>query len=86
MIKNNTGKFWDQKIETEYKYISLSPIFRDKNKIVVRWLSKLKGRLLNIGIGYGILETELRKSNCEIELYGIDISKKAIAWARANIK
>lgn len=78
MINPNTSRFWNKKNILEKRMLSNSPIFIDKNRIVVNFLKRLNGELLNIGIGHGALERLLMQKTTRINFFGIDISKRAI--------
>lgn len=81
----NTSRFWDKKIKGELKQISKSPIYNHKNRIVVDWLRGFNGKLVNLGVGYGILEDLLVKNNPKVNLFGVDISKTAINKIRSKV-
>lgn len=77
----NKYKFWDIKIKESYNLISKSPIYIDKLRIVVDELRNISGSILDIGIGYGLIEKLIEQNNLKLRLYGIDISKFAISNA-----
>lgn len=79
MKKNpNTKQFWDKLIIKNRKSLFESSIYVHKNKIVSKYLKRVSGRLLDVGVGYGYIENLLRKSKSKLSFYGIDISKEAI--------
>ena len=47
-------------------------------KNTIKNLGNIKGKVLDIGCGYGDLLLDLKKENPSIEMYGVDICKKAI--------
>jgi ubiquinone/menaquinone biosynthesis C-methylase UbiE len=48
--------------------------------------SKPNGRILDIGCHSGLFTQEILKQNKAVEVYGIDISEPAIAYAKKRIK
>jgi SAM-dependent methyltransferase len=77
-IKNrNTGLFWNKKIIEEKESLQKSPIYNHKINTIVDLLSVYKGKVLDIGFGYGDVEKKLKFSK-ERVLYGVDISSVAI--------
>lgn len=83
MNNPNTSFFWDKKISEGYGKILSSPIYKDKIDTVAGFLKGLEGKLLDIGVGYGVLEGAIIKKSPKLELFGIDISKKAINQVKA---
>lgn len=81
-IGKNTVSFWNTNLKNSERKILNSPIFVRKNEIVLKHLTKLKGKILDIGLGYGYIEQLIHKRKLELELSGIDISKFAIENAR----
>lgn len=81
--KLNTPVFWDKKIK-DSSVIVKSPIYNHKLKIVINILRKIHGSLLDVGLGYGILEGQLNKINPNLKISGIDISNYAILKAKEN--
>lgn len=82
MTNPNTKVFWEDKIVNEGELLSKSPIFQHKNRIISRYLFGFRGRILNVGVGYGFLELTLRKEAPKADLFGIDISENAIRNAK----
>lgn len=74
----NTIEFWDNIFSNGGNNVEKSPIFMDKKRKISTFLSKKKGKLLSVGFGTGAIEKEVRRLNNEIELFGIDISNKAV--------
>lgn len=62
-----------------------SPIYLDKIKTVLMMTGDVRGKVLDLGFGYGYLEKQLLAKRKKIELYGIDISSFAVSKARKNI-
>lgn len=85
MTNPNTSTFWDRKIQTEIGVLRISPIYNHKNIVVIKWLENFSGKLLNIGVGYGILEKLLKNNRPDFNLYGVDISKESILNAKKSI-
>lgn len=75
---NNTRKFWDKRITGKYDNLPLSPIYRDKLRTITGLLAGGKGKVLDVGIGYGHLEKKLVVLNGKLMLFGVDISPLAI--------
>lgn len=82
MKNKNTKAFWNKKIASEYSALSQSPIYLDKNKIIANRIHNANGKLLNIGIGCGLLEKLIIDRKSKLSLFGIDISDEAIKRAR----
>jgi len=74
----NNQDFWDKKLESDKNEMNKSSIFIDKIDKVINFLKKKEGKMLNIGFGNGLLERKLGKSNEDLELFGIDISRYAV--------
>ncbi|MEK7550910.1 MAG: class I SAM-dependent methyltransferase [Patescibacteria group bacterium] len=78
-MKNiNTVSFWNKKIIRGESLLLRSPIYLDKNKIVERYFRDLRGRLLDIGLGYGVLENLLKDRIHSLKFFGIDISPVSV--------
>lgn len=84
-VKLNSPKFWNEKIK-DNKIILKSPIYNHKLKIVTNLLYKVDGSLLDVGLGYGVLEGQLNKIKPNLKISGIDISSFAILKAKQNYK
>ncbi|MEK7169154.1 MAG: class I SAM-dependent methyltransferase [Patescibacteria group bacterium] len=82
----NTPTFWDKKISFHKNNIFKSPIYRHKNKLVFHIIKKIKGNILDIGVGYGFIENLILKHNLSLNIYGIDISKYAIQTVSKRIE
>lgn len=78
MNLNNTSIFWDKTLVEKKRSILKSEIYRSKNKIILKLISNLEGKLLNIGFGYGILEEQIIQKKFNLKLFGIDISNNAV--------
>jgi tRNA G46 methylase TrmB len=50
----------------------------DRIKSAVNFLDANKGKLLDVGVGYGFFEILVSKKKPNISLYGIDISGKGL--------
>ncbi len=84
-LNPNTARFWDKKIDKEQGKLKMSPIYKDKNKIITNYLSNKSGNILDIGFGYGDLEKSLIKNGSTLNLYGIDISPIAVRNIKKSI-
>lgn len=83
IIKNaNTKNFWDKKIETGDGFGKLDPMSKDRIIQVTRMIRAKKGKILDLGFGYGYFEQEIKEKKGNYELYGIDISSYAVERAR----
>ena len=85
MVNPNTSGFWDKKIFEEKIKLLKSPIYIDKNRHVASLLRASKGKLLDLGFGYGMLEDLLSKHVTELDLFGMDISKSAVRDIRLKV-
>jgi SAM-dependent methyltransferase len=81
----NSRAFWDDKMESEKQILNKSPIYQDKLRIVTSYITKSKGCVLDIGVGYGDVEEILAK-NKDLKLFGIDISQVSIKYLQDNYK
>lgn len=86
MKNKNTKSFWNKKIISEQNNLFNSPIYLDKNKVILKYLQNAEGKLLNIGVGYGYIEQMLNIKLPNLKLYGIDISDVSIKLAKVKSK
>jgi len=86
MMNLNTKLFWDKKISDEKIKLFKSLIYIHKNNVVVDLLHCSRGKLLDVGFGYGVLEDLLVKQAPELDLFGIDISERAIREIRFRVR
>lgn len=84
--KLNSKNFWDNKIIENYDTIATSPIYKDKLRIVLKFIKNKSGDILDVGIGYGHLEQLLTKEKSALKLYGVDISKVSVNNATEKYK
>lgn len=74
-LKNmNNSDFWDDLIKERVDETSF--ITKDRIKTVMKMIKLHKGKLLDVGLGRGLLEESMDRIG--FKLYGIDISKTAI--------
>ncbi|MBI4092137.1 MAG: class I SAM-dependent methyltransferase [Candidatus Levybacteria bacterium] len=59
---------------------------KDKINIIIEFLPKENSKILDLGIGQGYLEQRLQEIGGNYELYGIDISEKAIIRLKEKFK
>lgn len=78
MINTNTDIFWDYKLKIFNKELNQSPVYKYKIAYVVNKLRNKRGKVLDVGVGGGLFEKTVHTLNKNLELNGIDISKKAI--------
>lgn len=74
----NTASFWNNILKVNKSKIIKSPIYTKKVNLVIKQLSKLSGKVLDIGFGYGYLEDIVYSRNLNLKLFGVDISKYAV--------
>lgn len=80
----NSSKLWNSLIEEQY-IETKSPIVKERIKTVLEMLLGLRGKLLDVGMGYGVIERVLFKKG-RYKLYGIDISPRAVEDIRKSVK
>ncbi len=78
----NTANFWNNLLAENENLILKSPIFLNKIKIISKILLKEKGKVIDIGFGYGYLEDYLTSKKSKLILYGVDISAKAVSKSK----
>ncbi|MFA5300779.1 MAG: class I SAM-dependent methyltransferase, partial [Lutibacter sp.] len=81
----NKKKFWNKRIVIDRPGLKHNPIYQDKMDIISRHLRTQKGKILDIGFGWGVLENKIA-DNKNIQVSGIDISTEAVRYAKANLK
>jgi len=86
IINRNTDKFWNSHIEGMHKFKKQSEMTKDRINAAIKFVNKKSGKLLDIGFGHGFIEKKLIKKKENIQLYGIDISKKAITKINKSVK
>lgn len=84
LLNPNTNKFWDRKISESNKIPD--EITKKRVNIVYKLIPKQTKSLLDIGIGYGYLETLLHENKLNINITGLDISEKAVENLRKNFE
>lgn len=82
----NTPFFWDKTISSGVNYNNLDPMTKERIKTVVGLINSKSQTVLDLGLGYGYLEEQIRKTKSGVQLSGIDISKKAIKLIKKRIK
>ena len=78
----NTQKKWDYLLRTKKDDLFGSSIYQHKNNIVVKLLDDIRGKVLDIGVGYGYIEEIVKKKLLPLEFFGIDISKYSVDQMR----
>lgn len=81
---SNSKSFWNNKIISESTILETSGIYQDKLKIVSKYLSNKKGKLLDIGFGWGNLEKKIQNFP-GLNIAGMDISEEAVKSAKASL-
>jgi len=82
----NTPQLWDKLLFNSNKNFLESSFYRSKIDEVVTYIGKGTGRFLDVGFGSGNLEKRLINNGLKLEIYGVDISPKAIKKAKKDIK
>lgn len=78
----NTPKLWNKRLFDENQMLLRSPIYINKIGKVFKYIKTRKGKFLDVGLGAGNLENLIINANLDIELFGIDISSKAVLNAK----
>lgn len=79
IVKNkNSPLFWDRKLVNKLDVIRRSPIYKDKIRIVFNNIENIQCNLLDIGVGYGILEQIIYLKKQRIKIHGLDFAKNTI--------
>lgn len=81
----NKKQFWNTRMLTDRSLLKSNHIYQDKIRIVCRYLQTKKGKLLDIGFGWGILEKKIENYS-NLDVSGIDISTEAVNYANKNLK
>ncbi len=82
----NTSQLWNELLFVWNDNLIESPYYLDKLSKVVGFLEKHSGNFLDVGMGVGNLEKKILKEHLALNLYGVDISPKAIKYVRKEIK
>jgi len=86
-IKNpNTPELWDKLLFQKNKKLLGSPIYQDKLRKILSFLKSKNGKFLDIGFGAGNLEEFIIKNNLALDIYGIDISPRAVSTAKSRLE
>lgn len=83
---DNSSRFWNAKFKTPTKFKDLDGMTKDKINTIIKFLPNEASRILDLGIGQGYLEQRLQEIRGNYELYGIDISEKAIIRLKKKFK
>src|SRR5258708_33610804 len=78
----NSGLMWDDLNFSRSEQLESSSIYKDKLSCILSFLKNKSGSLLDIGFGKGTVETQLKNSN--LDLFGIDISKKSVSFLKRS--
>lgn len=82
----NSATFWDTVFKTRGAEEIKSPMTADRIKEVIQTIKIMRGRLLDVGFGWGFVEKGLLKLKKDtLSFYGIDISKIAITEAKKTL-
>lgn len=82
----NTPQLWDKLLFLWNDNLLSSPYYLDKLNKVCGFLKQYQGNFLDIGMGVGNLEKKILDSKLDLNLYGTDISSKAIEQVKKEIK
>lgn len=80
----NTPKLWDKRLFDTNEELLRSPFYIDKLNKVYRFLKNQKGNFLDIGFGAANLEKKILSRGTNLQIYGIDFSKKAVENAKKS--
>jgi len=72
----NSPDFWDKLLFSTGRTEEKSPITKDRINTVIRIIRPWRGKLLDVGFGYGFIEKGIPRDT--FDLYGIEISHKAV--------
>jgi len=78
----NTPKFWDKLVDKVDNIPFNDHITKDRIKHVASLIPDERIKVLDIGLGYGFLEKEIKLKKKYVSIYGIDISKKSVIRAK----
>lgn len=70
----NTEIFWRKKIENTFSISQSDFITKDRISKIVNLLPKSSLRLLDVGVGYGFFEIEVKRGHPKFNIFGIDIT------------
>lgn len=90
--KEDERRHFDQLVEKtgETNFANLKPVskirFSRKAKSILGLTKNKKAKILDLGCGTGILSKYILKQNPKAQIYGIDISPKAIAIAKREMR
>jgi len=82
----NTSAFWNQHIDRASSFNFLDGMTKDRIKTAAKFVRRKSRKFLDIGLGYGFFEKEMKKKKRDIKFYGIDISKNAINTIKKSVK
>lgn len=74
----NTSVFWNQKLGEIQLLKDQDRMTKDRIFTAASYIPKGAKRILDVGAGYGFLEEYVSKKKYNFELYGLDISQKAV--------
>lgn len=82
----NSPEFWDMLFSKNKRLEEKSPITKDRISTVIRMIKNQRGKLLDVGFGWGFIEKGLLKlRRNKLSFYGIDISRIAVAEAKRTL-
>lgn len=74
----NSESLWEEQMEEVFQSEGLNEIEKFK-----KTFRQAQGKILDVGCGYGFFLESLKKRNWQI--YGVEISKKAVSFAQKNL-
>lgn len=74
----NSSFFWNNKLDKIIHFNDQDGMTKDRVYTAISYIKKDTKRVLDVGAGYGFFEEALLKKGLEYELYGFDISQRAI--------
>lgn len=81
----NTSKLWGRLLFEDNELLVKSPFYIKKMNSVIKFFKGYTGKFLDIGVGAGNLEKSIIKANLPVQIYGVDISTKAIKTAKKTL-
>lgn len=78
----NSAEFWNNEIITNEQENRIDPMTKDRIKSTIKFMKSTSRKVLDIGIGYGLIERMINKKRKKIQIFGIDISNKGVEKAQ----
>jgi len=85
-VTTNIPEFWNKKITTSLEDSHFDRMTKYRVKTSVDFLPKTIDNVLDIGVGYGYFEKELKERKIKTNIHGIDIAHKGLKLISAKVK